>query len=431
MKNTPTRRNFLKQAAFAAAAAPMVVPARVLGRDGQVAPSNRIVMAGIGIGGRGQGVLGAFLEQKEVQFVAICDVQERRRKYAKGMVDSHNGNRDCHTCRDLHEVLAREDIDAVLIATGDRWHAPASILAAHAGKDIYCEKPCSLTLAETIELDDAVRGNKRIFQAGTQRRTVPNFKFAVELARSGKLGRLQTLHASINKLGETHDHLPAEEEPPPEVVDWDRWLGPAPRRAFNQTYIRGGWRGHYDFDAGARLLDWGAHTGDLCQWAANADDTTPVEFTPSPDRTGILATYASGLKLVMRLGGFNNEGEWLGLGTCPVRFEGDEGWVETGDSGELKTSAESLLAGLPETKIWGTDPKPHVRDFLDCVRSRGEPASSSRIMRQGHVACHAASIAWRLKRTLRFDPATDSFPGEEEANKMRARERRAPWDKLA
>ena len=213
-------------------------------------------------------MLSTMLPQPDVRFVAIADVRADQRKNVKAMADRHNGDDRCATYRDFRELLDRPDIDAVLIATGDRWHALASITAAEAGKDVYSEKPCAISIGLAGELADAIRRTGRVFQAGTQRRSISNFVHAVELARTGKLGKLHTLHAAIYSLMDRHDWLPAQPEPEPEVVDWNMWLGPAPWRPFNWTYVNGGWRGFHDFDSGAKLLDWGAHTLDLCQ-AAN------------------------------------------------------------------------------------------------------------------------------------------------------------------
>ncbi|MCF7734388.1 MAG: Gfo/Idh/MocA family oxidoreductase [Akkermansiaceae bacterium] len=424
MTPTTTRRSFLKTAA-ATLGMPMIIPASALGRDGTVAPSNRIALGAIGIGPRGRVVLEAFLKQPDAQFVTVCDVQQANRRTAKLMVDRSSRNEDCGTTAEMLEVLGRADIDAVLIATGDRWHAVGSMLAAKAGKDVYSEKPCAITMAECAELDDTVQRYGRVFQAGTQRRNVANFRYAIELARSGRLGRIHTVHASIYHLEESHAWLPAESEPTPAEVDWDRWLGPAPWRPYNVAYVRGGWRGHYDFEAGARLLDWGAHTVDLCQCALGVDGTTPVEF--EPDGETIYARYANGVKLVLRLGGFSGEGKWLGLGTCPVRFEGDQGWVEVGDFAKIVAEPASLLAGSELGGMAGTDPTAHVRDFLDCVKSRGTTASNSAATRSSHLACHAAAISWQLGRKVTFDPITESFGTDEPANRLRRRARRAPW----
>lgn len=302
----------------------------------------------------------------------------------------------------MDEILHRDDIDAVLIATGDRWHAPASIRAARAGKDVFCEKPCSMTIAESAELEAAFTTHNRIFQAGTQRRNVDNFRLACSLARDGKLGTLQALHAGIVRLG------------------------PASMRPYNQDYLRGRWRGHEGLSASYQLPEWGSHTLDLCQWAADADATAPVEY--EPDGTTIHATYANGIRLVMRTAGFRNEGDWIGLGTCPVRFEGEEGWIEAGDSGKLAASREDLFGNPTPEPMFGTDPSKHVDEFIECVKSRQQPACDAKTTRHGHVACHAAAIAWKLGRKLRFDPATETFIGDDEANSMRSQERRKPYD---
>jgi predicted dehydrogenase len=424
-KTSLARRRFLKTAAAAAMGAPWLVAASALGRNGLVAPSDRINLGAIGIGPRGRYVLSCMLNEPDVRFAAICDVQAGRRRTVKEMADAKYGNQDCMMYRDMFELFDRKDIDALLIATGDRWHAMASILAAKAGKDVYSEKPCGITIGDCQDLADTMNRYGRVFQAGTQRRSISNFQFAVDLAQSGKLGRLHTLHASIYELRVLHGCLPAEPEPDPDVVDWDRWLGPAPWRPYNARYVQGGWRGYYDFDSGATLLDWGAHTVDLCQWANDADDTMPVTY--EPDGGTIHAQYANGVKLVMRRGGFRGEGQWLGLGTCPVRFEGDEGWVETGDSGSIRCHPESLLTERTRLADKGTHPAQHTRNFFDCVKSRRPTASSADVMRHSHLACHAAAIAWMLGRKVTFDPESETFVGDEEANRMRTWARREPW----
>jgi len=424
-KNSIGRRRFLKTAAATALGTPWIAPSSALGRDGMVAPGNRIVLGAIGIGPRGRYVLGCMLNEPDVRFVAICDVQASRRQAVKDMADAKYGNHDCVMYRDMFELLDRPDIDAVLIATGDHWHALASILAAKAGKDVYSEKPCGITIADCQDLADTMNRYGRVFQAGTQRRSIGNFQFAVDLARSGRLGRLHTLHASIYALRVLYSYLPAEPEPDPDVVDWDRWLGPAPWRPYNSRYVQGGWRGYYDFDSGATLLDWGAHTVDLCQWANDADGTMPVTY--EPDGGTIHAHYANGVKLVMRRGGFRGEGQWLGLGTCPVRFEGDEGWVETGDSGRIECHPKSLLAERNRPAERGTHPARHTRNFFDCIKSRKPTAANADVMRHSHLACHAGAIAWMLGRKVTFDPISETFVGDEEANRMRAWAKREPW----
>jgi predicted dehydrogenase len=420
-----TRRDLLRQsAAGAVLAAPWFVPAAALGRELKAAASERITLGVIGIGPRCTYDLQAILKLPDVQCLAVCDVQASRRAAGKKLVDEHYHTKDCATYRDFHELLARRDLDAVLIATGDRWHAPASILAARAGKDVYSEKPCGLTIAWCQALDDTIRQTKRVFQAGTQRRSVANFQAAVQLAHSGKLGKLHTLYATVYTPGVQTAWLPAQPTPPRDEVDWDRWLGPAPWRPYNKTYVQGGWRGYWDFDSGARLLDWGAHTVDLCQWANQADDTMPVKYEPSP--TNVTAHYANGVKLVLEFlkTPFGQRPGWVQpLGTCPVRFVGDEGSVEVGDSGGIEVQPASLrgeLKGLGDKPENGLDVGAHARNFFDCVKSRGRPAANSQVMRRSHIACHAAALAWLLNRTLRLDPVKEEFIGDDEANGLRS-----------
>jgi predicted dehydrogenase len=426
------RREFLKRTAAATTAIslPWIVPACALGRDGTVAPSEKITLGVIGIGPRCTYDLKSMLGLSDVQCVAIADVQASRRDAGKTLVDQHYGNNDCKLYRDFRELLARKDIDAVIIATGDRWHAPASMAAAEAGKDVYSEKPCGLTIALCQQLAETIKRTGRVFQAGTQRRSVPNFQQAIALAHSGKLGKIHTLYASVYTPTLDNSWLPGEPTPTRDVVDWNLWLGPAPWRPYNARYVSGGWRGFYDFDSGCRLLDWGAHTVDLCQWANKADDTMPIEFEPSA--TSLTAHYANGVKLVLDFlkTPFGDRGpNWITrLGTCPVRFVGDEGWVETGDAGEIEVSPSSLKSDLKSTKkVEGLDVGAHARNFFDCIKSRGETAANPRVMRHSHIACHAAAMAWMLNRKLKFDPAKESFIDDDEANSLRSRPARDPW----
>ncbi len=436
VQNSPgsrERRRFLGQCLGASAtvvSAPWVVRASALGAQGTVPPSERITLGVIGFGPRATYDLKAMLKLPDVQCVAICDVQAQRRQAGKNLVDQHYGNRDCATYRDMRQLLARDDIDTVLIATGDRWHAPASILAAQAGKDVYCEKPCGLTIELCQRLADTFLRTGRIFQAGTQRRSVPNFQAAVQLVRSGKLGRIKTLRASVYQPVLKNDWLPRQKTPPPEVVDWNLWLGPAPWRPYNAAYVKGAWRGYFDFDSGARLLDWGAHTVDLCQWANGADDTMPVEYEPQEDK--IVCRYANGVELVLEFlkTPFGNRGPKFitRLGTCPVRFECEGGWIETGDSGQIEVSPSSLRSLLPRYKrVRGLDVSAHARNFFDCVKSRRQPVTGPEIMRRSHIACHAAALAWILDRKLRFNPAKEEFVNDAEANRLRRRVARDPW----
>jgi predicted dehydrogenase len=419
-----TRRDVLKRSAAAVLAA-QFVPAAALGREGKPAPSERITLGVIGFGPRCTYDLQAMLQHADVQCLAICDVQAKRREAGKKLVDEHYKNKDCVVYRDFRELLDRKDIEAVLIATGDRWHGPASILAAKAGKDVYSEKPCGITIATCQELADTVHGHKRVFQAGTQRRSVPNFQKAVELVHTGKLGKLHTMHASVYFPVLDNTWLPAQPTPKRDEVDWNLWLGPAAWRPFNQQYCDGKWRGQWDFDSGARLLDWGAHTVDLCQWANKADDTLPIEYEPT--ETNIVCRYANGVKLILDFlkapFGDRSPHYITRLGTCPVRFVGEDGSVETGDAGEIVAKPDALQKLIPEDtkRVRGLDVGAHSRNFLDCIRSRKPTAANPDVMRRSHIASHAAAIAWVLQRKLKLDPVKEAFIGDEEANLMRSR----------
>jgi predicted dehydrogenase len=417
------RRKFLKTALSATAAvmAPTIIPSSALGRDGAVAPSERIVVGGIGIGNRGTYDLGCFLEQKDVQFVAVSDIKAARRTAVKKMVDQKYGTQGCGMYRDFRELLDRSDIDAVLIATGPNWHATAAINAAKAGKDMYCEKPCTKNIAQSLTLADTMRRTGRVFQAGTQRRNLPHFAFACELARTGKLGKLKRVYAHpMGMKAMTSGWLPAESEPAKDVVDWDMYLGPAAWRPFNQKLLDG-----FNFEKGGGLvgggvLEWGSHCVDLCQWAVGADHWAPVEYNPPKDGQ-IVARYENGVELIFR------ETGWLPLGSCPVRFEGETGWVEAGDSGKLVLSSPTLLAGRDVAEIDGYPATFHVRDFLDCVKTRSLPKGNAEAACYAHIACHAANIAIYLDRQVKYDLAKHEFVGDEQANRLRSEALREPW----
>lgn len=421
-----SRRDFLLTTAATAAASALTSwqPQGLRAASG-VAPSDAITLGVIGIGPRCTYDLKSMLQFKDIKCVAIADVQASRRDAGKALVDTHYGNSDCKLYRDFRDLLARQDIDAVLIATGDRWHAAASILAAEAGKDVYSEKPCGITIADCQRLADTMHRRQRVFQAGTQRRSVPNFAKAVELAHTGKLGKLHTLHASVYLPTLDNTWLPGEPTPAPDVCDWNLWLGPAAWRPFNQQYVNGRWRGQWDFDSGARLLDWGAHTVDLCQWANQSDDTMPLTYEPSEKE--IVCTYANGVKLVLDFlpEPFKvREPQYITrLGTCPVRFEGDAGSVETGDEGEIVCSSPALQKELGEgfQRVRGLDVSAHSRNFFDCIRSRSQTNANPDVMRRSHIACHAAALSWILRRKLTLDPVKEEFVNDPEANLLRSR----------
>src|SRR5262249_37617665 len=258
------------------------------------------------------------------------------------IADEHHGNKDCATYRDLREFLAkRKDIDAVLIATGDRWHALAAILAMRAGKDVYSEKPSCMTVTEGRAVVATAKKTRRGYQTGTQRLSEANFTIANELLRTGRLGKVHTVRAHIAPWDDAYmrrDYLPAEPEPDKEVVDWDLWLGPCPQRPYNSAYVQGKWRGHYDFHTSC-IGEWGAHTFAQCQVAIGAADTSPVKYTfvDNPSGDGMVTQFANGTKMVLQREGWR--------GSCGVRYEGSEGWVAVADGDKApEVSAPALLA---------------------------------------------------------------------------------------
>lgn len=417
------RRQFLKATVAtgaAAAIAPTIIPSSAIGRDGATPPSERIVVGGIGLGNRGLYDLGCFLEQKDVQFAAVCDIKESRRVLVKKRVDELYGNQNCDMFRDYRELLDKSYIDAVLIATGPNWHCTMSMYAAKAGKDIYCEKPCTKNIEQSLILADTIRRTARVFQVGTQRRNLPHFAFACYLARTGKLGQLKRVYAHpAGMRAFSSGWLPAEPEPAIEVVDWDTYLGPAAWRPYNGAHMNG-----FEFEKGGGLvgggvLEWGSHCVDLCQWAVD-DCEPPIEYNPPVDGE-IVAKYANGVELVFR------EKNWIPLGSCPVRFEGESGWVEAGDSGKMVLSSPALLAGRKVQEIGDYPATFHVRDFLDCVKTRGKPKGNAQAACNAHIACHAANIALFLNRKVNFDNATHSFVQDDEANRLRSEALREPW----
>ncbi len=433
---TLTRRRFMARGAMAAGAValPWYVPASALGRGGAVAPSERIVMGGIGLGGRGSYDLSYLLTQQDVQWVAVCDVVKGKRDAAKNAVDTKHGNKDCATYGDMRQFLAeRTDVDAVLIATGDRWHALASVLAMRAGKDVYCEKPACLTMAEGRAVAETAARYGRVYQTGAQRLSEPHHVFAIEMARSGQLGPIHTVYADCRwRDGLRHDWLDAQPEPPKDELDWDLWLGPSPWRPYNAGYVTGGgWYHFYDFATDVAM--WGAHT--VAQALAGLDVTkiSSIEFEyAGPDAT-MVTRLSNGVKLVLfRVAGSVWDPCEYWHGACGERFDGPEGWAGAADgysapdvsSPELLRDYRQILADYTART---QRPLDHVRDFLDCIRSRRTPVAGPEVMVRSMNICLAADACERLQRNLTFDLTKAEFIADPEANRMRRRAMRVPY----
>lgn len=430
MSKQITRRGFLSKAG-AAVAAPYIVPASVLGRGGMTPPSERITMGGIGIHGRGFHVLRWTIGHRDVQFLAICDIWKEQRHRVKDFVDTHNGNQDCAMYRDLREFLAeRDDIDAVIIATGDHWHAQASVRAMKAGKDVYTEKPSSMTIAEGQAVVEAARRYGRVYQTGTQRLSEANHVFAIEMARTGRLGKVHTAYAHIapwDSAKMPNDWKPAEKEPPKDEVDWDIWLGPCPWRPFNMSYVKGGWRDCYDFHTSC-IGEWGAHTFAQAQAGLDAGDTSPVkyDYVDNDSGDGMVCHFANGQKMIL------SRGDTYWHGSCGERFDGERGWVGAADGYTMpEASSPELLADFDQVVgeyVARTGRSlDHMRNFLDCVKSREETVANPTVMHRSMSTVHAANICMWLERDMHYDPVKEEFMNDDEANRLRARAQREPW----
>jgi predicted dehydrogenase len=421
-----SRRQFLKRATTAAAL-PLIVPGSVLGLNGAVAPNSRIVFGSIGVGNRALATLPNFLTFAEIHLAAVSDCRADRLKTAKERVDAHYGNHDCQPYPDFRDLLARTDVDAVSIATGNRWHGLGSIYAARAGKDIYCEKPVTLTISEGRKLVNTCRRFGTIYQAGTQRRSTASYRFAVEMVRQGRVGRLHTVEMQVwAGPGIRHGKV----EPVPAGWGYDIWLGQSPWYPFVPARVNA-WQYFWDTAEGI-LTDMGCHYTDQMQWALDTDNTGPLEFQaegelPDPVKfcsdTPITAVarckYANGVAGVMyQRGAFKDR---------YIRFIGDEGWIQVDDDTDLVTAEPKSILSLKGASAagWG-DASGHIRNLLDCIRSRTPTACNPEVAHRAITICQTWNISLRLGRNLKWDPVKERFDLEE-ANRMLYREPRAPW----
>ena len=417
--NTVSRREFLKSSVVTAAAfaVPTIVPSSVFGAN---APSNRITIGSIGLGSQGTGNMKGFKGKSGSQVVAVCDVDAVRREKARQIAELDENS----SYNDFRDLLARDDIDAVVVGTPDHWHVPVSIAAVKAGKDVHCEKPLTLTIGGGRALADAVKRYGRVLQTGSQQRSSSEFRNACELVRNGRIGKLHTIKVGIP--GNNRKCPPTwEAEPVPEGFDYDMWLGPAPWEPYIEQ------RCHYQFRfildySGGQMTNWGAHYLDIAQWGNGADDTGPVEIEGKGDfpesglfttskKADITYTYANGVKLLLKTGGGN------------TRFEGSEGWVFV-TRGKIDAEPKSLLKekiGADEIKLYNS--RDHKQNFLDCIKSRKDPIASAEIGHRSSTVCHLGNIAMLLDRKLKWDPKKERFIDDSAAHSMIARSMRSPW----
>jgi predicted dehydrogenase len=430
--NTPSRysrRRFLRTTTGAvclAGIAPQVVPASVLGVEGQVAPSNRLTVGFIGVGEHGTNWnLPPYLRHPAARIVAVCDVDDLHLLRAKETVNDRYGNEDCFATKDFREVLVRKDVDVVMISTPDHWHTIVSLMAIQAGKDVQCEKP-TLTIHEGRVLADAVRKHHTVFQTSTEDRSLPIYHRMAELVRNRRIGKLQRIEVLLPQQPTVPgDPTP---QPVPRGLDYEMWLGPAPLAPYNRERVHYNFRWIWDYSGGI-ITDWGAHLFDTAQWANDTERTGPVEVegTGTHWSGGLYNTvkdydvtfrYANGVVMTCK------------PGKPSIKFIGTEGWVgNTGWRGPLEASEPEILNARigPEEVHLSTNPQGEHDDFLQCVKSRKEPYFPAEIGHRVSTVSHLATLAVKLGRKLKWDPDKEQFLGDEAANKTLDRPRRAPW----
>ena len=419
-----SRRHFVRNTAAAAVAAPTIIPSHVLGKD---APSNKITVGFIGTGGHGTAWnLSNYLGQEDAKILVVCDVDDGRMNHAKGIVDQNYGNKDCGTIKDFREVLARDDIDAVMISTPDHWHTLMSVMAMRAGKDVQCEKP-TYTIDEGKLLTKVAREHKRVFQTSTEDRALPMYHRMAELVRNGRIGKLQRIEVILPKQpGKPGDPTP---QPVPKGFDYDMWLGPAPEAPYTKDRVLFHFRWVSDYSGGI-ICDWGTHLFDTAQWGNDTERSGPVEIEGTGNRWegGLYDTvkdydvtyrYENGVVMTCK------------PGNPSIRFIGSDGWVgNTGWRGKVEASSQEILnskIGDDEIKLF-TEPKGEHRNFLDCVKSRKDPYFPVDIGHRVSTVCHLANIAIDRGVKLRWDPKKEVFVGDDQANAMcKIREGRGEW----
>ena len=431
------RRQFLKRAA-GVAAFPYVVSASAMGNAGNVASSEKITVGCIGVGPQGSGDMGNFLKQKDARVVAVCDVKSNVLKAAQDRVNKYYQGAGCAAYKDFRELLARDDIDVVLAATPDHWHVLVALAAVRAGKDVYLEKPMGLSLAQDQALRTVVHRHSRVFQFGTQQRSSRNFRFACELALNGRIGKLHTINVWSPGSSQGGDPKPV---PVPEWLDYEMWLGPAPYTPYTKDRCSNKlWWFISDYALGF-IAGWGVHPLDIALWGGGDKVTCPVEIEGKgvwPTVEGVCDTamnwnvvckYDSGVTLNFTGNPYpekwkNRYGRTTDHGTA---FEGTEGWVHVDRSGLNAHPKDLLTTEFGPNDIHLYESSNHVRNLLDCVKSRAETICPIDVAVQADIICQISDIAIRLEQKLRWDPKTERFANNDAANRRLSRTMRSPW----
>lgn len=420
-----SRRSFLKATAASALAAPLVIPS-AWGATGAKGPNDRITVGVIGTGTQGRGLMHGFLNMPDTQVVAVCDVDTKRREHNRKKVEEHYSIKQekdfkgCAEYKEFQEMLVRKDIDAVVIATPDHWHAIIAVAACNAGKDVYCEKPLSLTIGEARAMVKAARKNDRVFQTGSMQRSSNEFRKACELVRNGRLGKIKQVIVDVGPPSKPCD-LPEESMEP--GLDWDQWLGPAPKRPYNSILSPRGvhqhfpdWRNYREY-SGGMMTDWGAHHFDIAQWGLGMDESGPVEIIPPTDpkaTRGVRYLYANGVEMI--------HGDSGG-----VLFIGTEGKILVNRGKFEATPKELGEQPLPDSAVRLYKSNNHIKDFLDCMRTRKKPICDVEIGCRSVTVCHLGNLAYWNHRRLKWDPAKEQFIGDDEANKWLNPAKRGDW----
>ena len=431
-----SRRSFLKATAALGAGAPFILPGRIWAADTQ--PNDRISLGFIGMGTQNRGLMGGFLRNAGTQTLAVCDVDTNRREHAKKTVEDYyakqagSNYKGCAAYGDFRELLERKDIDAVVIATPDHWHAYISIAAAKAKKDIYCEKPLCQSIKEARAMVNAVRKNKRVFQTGSMQRSSKEFRVACELVRNGVIGKVQSIDVSIGGPGVPCD-LPAEAEEP--GLDWNMWLGPAPMRAYHSELSPRGvhkhfpnWRNYREY-GGGMITDWGAHHFDIAQWGMGMDESGPVEIIPADKadaKHGARYRYANGVEVVHK----NGNGVWFygSEGKVHVNRGKFELWLGEEQKAKSANEAEEMARQyLKPDAIRLYNSKDHKADWLACIRSRQKPICDVEVGARTVSVCHLVNLAYYHHQPLKWDPKKEKFVGGTGDAKWLDVPHRGPW----
>ncbi len=426
--NVQSRRQFLANCGIIASFAGIsIAPASIFGAEKRPSPGNRIAVGCIGLGGMGSGNLGGFLGDPRCQVVAVCDVDRQNLSGAQKRINTHYNNQDCRIYEDFRELIARNDIDVISLATPDHWHAIPAIMAAKSGKDIYGEKPFSHDLREGRAMVNAITQNARVWQTGSWQRSTGDFRFACELVRNGRIGKLHTVEVGLPTGG------PGGNAPftaPPAHLNYDFWCGPSPWAPYSADRTHWNWRWQMDY-GGGQLMDWIGHHGDIAQWGLGTEDTGPVEIKPiyaeypkvgiwdAATRYRTESTFANGVKLIMQ----NAEGNFR----MGAKWIGSEGWVWV-DRGGFETYPKTLKQEKirpEEINLYRSTN--HIGNFVDCVISRRKTITPAEVAHRSASLGHLSVVALALGRTIRWNPETEQMIGDDSANRLLGKAKREPW----